>query len=87
MTDKAGDPVTLEWKAGETIIDKGKMGNFMFLIFSGEADIRMGGEVLETVGKDGIIGEMALIDTPERSATVIARTDIRLTPIDRWKFQ
>jgi len=79
--------MTLEWKAGETIIDKGKTGNYMFLVVSGEADIRMGGEVIETVGPDGIVGEMALIDSPERSATVIAKTDIVLNPIDRWKFQ
>lgn len=87
LSDKAADPMTLEWKAGETIIDKGKTGNYMFLVLSGEADIRMGGEVIETVGPDGIIGEMALIDSPERSATVVAKTDIVLNPIDRWKFQ
>ncbi len=79
--------MTLEWKAGETIIDKGKTGNYMFLILSGEAEIVRGGEVLETVGEDGIVGEMALIDSPERSATVIAKTDVVLNPIDRWKFQ
>ena len=87
LSDKAAGPMTLEWKAGETIIDKGKTGNYMFLVVSGEADIRMGGEVIETVGPDGIVGEMALIDSPERSATVIAKTDIVLNPIDRWKFQ
>ncbi len=87
LSDKASEPMTLEWKAGETIIDKGKTGNYMFLVVSGEADIRMGGEVIETVGADGIVGEMALIDSPERSATVVAKTDVVLTPIDRWKFQ
>ena len=87
LSDKAAGPMTLEWKAGETIIDKGKTGNYMFLVVCGEADIRMGGEVIETVGPDGIVGEMALIDSPERSATVIAKTDIVLNPIDRWKFQ
>ncbi len=87
LSDKASEPMTLEWKAGETIIDKGKTGNYMFLVVSGEADIRMGNEVIETVGPEGVIGEMALIDSPERSATVVAKTAIVLTPIDKWKFQ
>ena len=87
LADRASEPMTLEWKAGETIIDKGKTGNYMFLVVSGEADIRMDSEVLETVGPDGVVGEMALIDAPERSATVVAKTDIVLTPISRWRFQ
>ncbi len=37
--------------------------------------------------QEGVVGEMALIDSPERSATVIAKTDVVLTPIDRWTFQ
>ncbi len=87
LSDKRSEPMTLEWKAGETIIDKGKTGNYMFLVVSGEAEIVMGGEVIETVGPEGIVGEMALIDSPERSATVVAKTDVVLNPIDRWKFQ
>ena len=37
--------------------------------------------------QEGVVGEMALIDSPERSATVIAKMDVVLNPIDRWKFQ
>lgn len=86
LADNAGDPITMEWKTGEMIIEKGKPGNYMYLVVSGEAEIRVGDEVLEVVERDGIIGEMALIDSPMRSATVIASSDIALTPIDRWKF-
>ena len=86
LADNAGDPITMEWKAGEVIIEKGKTGNYMYLVVSGEAKISMGGEVLEVVERDGIIGEMALIDSPMRSATVTAKSDIALTPVDRWKF-
>lgn len=86
LADNAGDPITMEWKTGEVIIEKGKTGNYMYLVVSGEAEIRVGDEVLEVVERDGIIGEMALIDSPMRSATVIASSDIALTPIDRWKF-
>ncbi len=81
LSDRAADPMSLKWKASETIIDKGKTGNYMFLVSSGEADISMGGEVIETVGPDGVVGEMALIGSPERSATVVAKTDVVLTPV------
>ncbi len=87
LSESASDPISLEFKAGETIIDKGKSGNYMFLVLSGEADIVVGENILETVGPEGIVGEMALIDAPFRSATVVAKTDVTLTPIDRWKFQ
>jgi|TARA_B100001971_G_C18109782_1_gene493526 CRP-like cAMP-binding protein len=86
LEDSVQDPMTLEWKQGEVIIDKGKMGNYMYLIAGGEVEIRTDKEVLETVGKNGIVGEMALIDSPMRSATVVAATDVILTPIDKWKF-
>ena len=87
LSENAALPVTLEWKAGEVIISKGKIGDYMYLVLSGKADIRIGDQLLETVGEEGIIGEVAMIDSPERSATVIAKTDITLAPIDRWKFR
>jgi CRP-like cAMP-binding protein len=33
-----------------------------------------------------VIGEMALIDTKARSATVVAKTDCRLVPINEKRF-
>lgn len=51
LEDNVQDPMTLEWKDGEVIIDKGKMGNYMYLIVDGEVEIRSGKEVLETVGE------------------------------------
>ena len=86
LADNAGDPITMDWTTGVVIIEKGKTGNYMYLVVSGEAEIRVGDEVLEVVERDGIIGEMALIDSPLRSATVIASSDIALPPIDRWNF-
>ena len=44
LADNAGDPITMEWKTGEVIIEKGKTGNYMYLVVSGEAEIRVGGE-------------------------------------------
>jgi CRP/FNR family transcriptional regulator, cyclic AMP receptor protein len=40
----------------------------------------------ETVRENGIFGEMALIDSEPRSATVIAATDVDLVPVGEKRF-
>ncbi len=47
---------------------------------------RRGDRHLETLGPDGIFGEMALIDDSPRSATVVALTDVTLAPIKENQF-
>jgi CRP-like cAMP-binding protein len=59
----------------------------MYCVVEGEVDILLDGEGLETVGEGGIIGEMALVDHQYRSADAIARTDVKLTPIDAKRFE
>ena len=42
--------------------------------------------LIRTVGKGGLVGEMALIDDSPRSADAVARTDCLLTPVDERRF-
>jgi CRP/FNR family cyclic AMP-dependent transcriptional regulator len=42
--------------------------------------------VLESVGPNGIFGEMALIDGSPRSATAVAAEPTEVAPIDRAAF-
>ena len=72
--------------AGQTIFSEGDGGDVMYVILEGEADIFVGHELVETAGAESVLGEMALIDNQPRSATVVARTDCRLLPIDGGKF-
>jgi CRP-like cAMP-binding protein len=58
----------------------------MYVVKDGEANIVVHGKVVETVGPGGIVGELALIDTQPRSATVVAKTDCQLVPIDEKRF-
>jgi CRP-like cAMP-binding protein len=74
------------FKAGETIFSEGAAGDEMYVVLDGEAEIRVAGESVEVVGIGGIIGEMALIDSKERSASAVAKSDCRLAAVNEHRF-
>src|SRR5690349_2651583 len=76
------------FKAGETVIDEGDAGKFMYVVIEGEVGIFVHDRLIESAGPEGIVGEMALIDPGQpRSAKVVAKTDCKLAPIDEKRFQ
>lgn len=74
------------YAVGDTIFQAGDDGHYMYVIQDGEVEVVADGSVIDTVGPGGIFGEMALIDRSPRSATVRAKTDCRVVPIDEAKF-
>ena len=72
--------------AGETVFNAGDEGHVMYVVQSGEVDVVARDQVIETIAAGGIFGEMALIDRAPRSASVVARTDCRLVPLDEARF-
>ena len=73
-------------KAGETLFRAGDAGGAMYLILEGKVDVRVGDKTVETVGLQGIVGEMALIDKSPRSATAVAAMAGEVAVIDRDVF-
>lgn len=73
--------------AGSTIFQKGDPRTVMFVVREGEVDILLKNRLVETVGPDGIFGEMAMVDGQARTASAVARTDCKLVPIDQQRFQ
>ena len=71
---------------GETIFREGEPGDEFFIVVRGKVEIRCGNRRIETLGPKGIIGEMALIDDSSRSATVVALTDVTVTPVKEMHF-
>jgi CRP/FNR family transcriptional regulator, cyclic AMP receptor protein len=71
---------------GETVFREGEQGDEFFVVVRGKVEIRSGNRRLETVGPNGIFGEMALIDDSPRSATVVALTDVTLALIQEQQF-
>lgn len=74
------------YPSGCVVFRAGDPGNTMYVIKEGEVEIIINDKVVETVGPGGIVGEMALIDSRPRSATVMAKTDCQLVPINEKRF-
>jgi len=81
----AGAPVR-EYKSGEIIFKEGEHGAEFFVIQSGKVDIQLGNRLLGSLGDHDIFGEMALIDPAPRSATAIARSDVKVVPVGEKQF-
>jgi CRP-like cAMP-binding protein len=58
----------------------------MYVLVSGSADVTVHGKCVEHLEHGSIIGEMAVIEPCERSATVTATSDCRFAKIDRKRF-
>ena len=85
--DGGRSPSVVTKAIGETVIRAGEIGENMFVIQAGEAEILNDGVVLDVVGPSGVVGEMALVDGSLRSATVRARTHLHLMPISKPDFE
>jgi CRP/FNR family transcriptional regulator, cyclic AMP receptor protein len=73
-------------KAGEIIFQEGDKAEEVFVIKSGQVEIRLGNRTLSELSANTIFGEMALIDAAPRSATAVALTDVELVPISEKQF-
>jgi CRP-like cAMP-binding protein len=76
----------VEFAAGAVILKEGEAGNHMYVVMEGELSILIGNKVIAHASPGEIVGEMALINSETRSATVVADTDCVLAEIDRGSF-
>ena len=75
------------YAAGETIFRERERGDVMYLVQSGQVELRLAGLRLEVVGDGEFFGEMALIDEGPRSARAIPLSDCHLQVIDQARFE
>lgn len=77
----------VEVAAGAKVITLDDYGTAIYFIEQGEADVLSdGGEPAQTVGPGDTFGEIALLLTGERTATVVARTPMRLLSLSGQDF-
>jgi CRP/FNR family cyclic AMP-dependent transcriptional regulator len=72
---------------GETVITEGQSGVGFFVIEEGNASVSVKGEIVRTLGPGEYFGEIALIDSGPRSASVVATTDLRCRGMTAWEFR
>lgn len=77
---------TVNYAAGETILKCGEMSDVMYVVIEGEAEIRLGEQIIYTAKTGTLLGELGLIDHNPGSADVVARTACRLVAIDKRRF-
>jgi CRP/FNR family cyclic AMP-dependent transcriptional regulator len=73
-------------RAGDVIFSEGESGGSMYVLMNGSASVSLGNEVLEVAKPGALLGEMAMVDSSARSATVIAGADCRVLAIDKPQF-
>jgi len=76
----------IEYPAGTVIASEGEEGGHMYVVMSGEVTISINKQTLADAFAGEIVGEMALINSNIRSATLTAKTDCRLALIDQASF-
>ncbi len=74
------------FKVGDTIFEKGDVGDAMYIIIEGRVRVHWRGRTLNYLEKHSVFGEMAVLDPEPRSATVTAVEDVSLLRLDRAPF-
>jgi CRP-like cAMP-binding protein len=78
----------VEVDAGAPIVTHGDFGYVLYGIEEGEVEVRVdGAEEARTLGPGELFGEIALLVTGRRTATVVARTPMRLLSLFDSDFQ
>ena len=78
------------YQPGENIVTEGEIGDCMYIIQDGTADVirTEDGEatLVDTMSAGELFGEMAIVENTVRSSTVQARDTVRAITIDRKTF-
>jgi len=76
----------IEVPAGRVLIRQGSLGQQAFVIYEGRAKATIRGKGSAKLGPGECFGEMALLHSAPRSATVTAETEMRLLVLGSREF-
>jgi CRP-like cAMP-binding protein len=74
-------------EAGTTLATEGEHAYELFVIESGEAEVRKRGKVIRSMGPGEAFGEIGLLATGTRTASIEAKTPMRLVAIFSREFK
>jgi hypothetical protein len=86
LADVADYLEEIDVATNEGIINKGDLGDSMYILVSGKVKVHDNGVLLNTLGEGDVFGEMALLDPEPRSASVTALEPTRLLRLDQEPF-
>lgn len=77
----------VQFQAGDTILKEGELGNTLLVLMEGHVEVRIRDRAVGEFQPVEVFGEMAVIDSQPRSATVIAKDKCRFARIDQIRFK
>lgn len=80
----------LEVEQGAVVASEGDFGHALFAVEDGRAEVRQGDAAVATLGRGDVFGEIALVSSGRRTATVLALTPMRLLSLfktDLWRLE
>jgi CRP/FNR family cyclic AMP-dependent transcriptional regulator len=87
LTTVAQQMEEIDIPEGKQLVREGDFGHEFFLIVDGTAEIVRGGARLGERGPGEFFGEMALLDEERRTATVTAKSPMRVLVMTRQNFR
>ena len=75
-----------EWPEGKVIVKEGGFSNHFYAIEDGTVAVERDGQHLADLGPGDVFGEQGLLEKQERSATVTAKSEVRLIKIEHWEL-
>jgi CRP-like cAMP-binding protein len=76
----------LELAAGAVLLREGEAGDRAYVIERGEVIVTLAGREVGRLRAGDLVGEIALLRSVPRTATVVAASDLRLLALDRAEF-
>jgi CRP/FNR family cyclic AMP-dependent transcriptional regulator len=73
--------------AGKELTREGDIGHEFFVIEDGSASVQQNGQEISVMGPGDFFGEIALLESPRRTATVVATTPMRLLVMHSRDFK
>jgi CRP/FNR family cyclic AMP-dependent transcriptional regulator len=87
LTELARVTEDLEVAAGDVLCKEGETGQEFFVIVEGETEITSEGKRVAARGGGDFVGEIALLEETTRTATVTAKTPLRVFVLTRQDFR
>jgi CRP-like cAMP-binding protein len=81
---------TVELERGQSLANEGEFGHALFFVELGTADVIRDGSVHAIVGPGDVVGEIAVLASGRRTASVVATSPMRLLALfkrDVWGLE
>jgi CRP-like cAMP-binding protein len=76
----------MELPSGAELMREGELGDSLYLLLQGEVEVRRGDQAITRLGPRECVGELALLDSEPRSATVRTLDATRVLKLERDAF-